>query len=116
MASVAGEKTAVVTPAGTEVGIRNGALRCVKRSTGFAMKWRPSIEATHRAISFTMPGQARNDYVHVMLDRSPDVRAAFLERHRKRVLTPAEQVDDLEAARIAKARDVDVHELRLVLR
>ncbi|HYI95282.1 MAG TPA: DUF3536 domain-containing protein [Bryobacteraceae bacterium] len=36
--------------------------------------------------------QARNDYIQVVLDRSPEVRAAFLERHRKRVLTQAEEV------------------------
>jgi alpha-amylase/alpha-mannosidase (GH57 family) len=39
------------------------------------------------------PWEARNDYIHVMLDRSPEVRDAFLERHRKRELTPAEQVE-----------------------
>jgi alpha-amylase/alpha-mannosidase (GH57 family) len=36
---------------------------------------------------------ARNDYIQVMLDRSPEVRQAFLQRHRKRELTPSEQVE-----------------------
>jgi alpha-amylase/alpha-mannosidase (GH57 family) len=36
---------------------------------------------------------ARNDYIQVLLDRSPEVRQAFLERHRKRELTASEQVE-----------------------
>ena len=36
---------------------------------------------------------ARNDYVQVMLDRSPQVRESFLARHCKREITPAEQVE-----------------------
>ena len=37
--------------------------------------------------------QARNDYIHVVLDRSIEVREAFLKRHRKRELTASEQVE-----------------------
>lgn len=36
---------------------------------------------------------ARNDYIHVMLDRSPEVREAFLARNRKRDLSPEEEVE-----------------------
>lgn len=39
------------------------------------------------------PWEARNDYVQVVLDRSPEVREAFLQRHRKRALTMREQVE-----------------------
>lgn len=36
---------------------------------------------------------ARNDYIRVVLDRSPAVREDFLRRHRKRSLTKSEQVE-----------------------
>jgi uncharacterized membrane protein len=36
---------------------------------------------------------ARNDYIRVVLDRSPDVRKALLDRHQKRKLTSAEEVE-----------------------
>ena len=44
-------------------------------------------------VTSTIRGQARNDYIQVVLDRSPEVREAFLKRHRKRELTAAEQVE-----------------------
>jgi Alpha-amylase/alpha-mannosidase len=39
------------------------------------------------------PWAARNDYIHVVLDRSPECREDFLNRHAKRKLTADEQVD-----------------------
>jgi alpha-amylase/alpha-mannosidase (GH57 family) len=36
---------------------------------------------------------ARNDFIQVMLDRSPEVRESFLARHCKREITPSEQVE-----------------------
>jgi alpha-amylase/alpha-mannosidase (GH57 family) len=39
------------------------------------------------------PWAARNDYIQVVLDRSPECRQSFLARHAKRKLTPDEQVD-----------------------
>lgn len=37
--------------------------------------------------------QARNDYIQVMLDRSSEVRDEFIERHQRRPLSNAEQVE-----------------------
>jgi hypothetical protein len=39
------------------------------------------------------PWDARNDYIRVMLDRSPEQREAFVQRHQKRALTTAQQVE-----------------------
>jgi len=38
------------------------------------------------------PWAARDDYIQVMLDRSPERRAEFLARHQSRELTPDEQI------------------------
>ncbi len=44
---------------------------------------------------FLDPWQARDEYIQVIRDRSPANVDRFLSRHRKRKLTPAEQVDAL---------------------
>jgi alpha-amylase/alpha-mannosidase (GH57 family) len=42
------------------------------------------------------PWVARNDYVELILDRSPDRRARFFQRHSKHPLSPAEQTRTLK--------------------
>jgi alpha-amylase/alpha-mannosidase (GH57 family) len=51
----------------------------------------PQFEAKARDL-FEDPWAARDDYIAVILDRSPANRDAFLSRHAARALTPAEQI------------------------
>ena len=72
----AGAPTAAAIPAATAIGIRNGARRCARRSTGCATRSRPAMKRRPRAI-FKDPWAARNDYIDVILDRSPESRERF---------------------------------------
>jgi len=51
----------------------------------------PFYEERSRALS-TNPWAARDDYIEVILDRSPECRASFLERHAPGPLPPSDQV------------------------
>ena len=61
------------------------------------------------------PWLARDEYVDVVLDRSPASVERFLSRRRKYVLTHDEQVRVLRLLEMQRHSDADVHELRLVL-
>ena len=60
------------------------------------------------------PWGARNEYINVILDRSPESREKFFTEQAKRPLEPRRANHGVQAAGIAAARDADVHELRLV--
>ena len=93
-----------------------GARRCARRSTGCATRSRPLYEEAAGAL-FRDPWAARDDYIDVILDRSPENVAPF-----PRGATPARALDGArahprpQAPRDAAARPAHVHELRLVLR
>ena len=59
---------------------------------GCAIPWRPLYE--QRAAAYLRyPWQARNDYIQVVLDRSPERRRRFLARHATRELTDKEVIE-----------------------
>ena len=67
------------------------------------------------------PWLARNDYVEVLLDRTPENQERFLEKHARAAAQPGSgpqrrQGRDPEADGTAAPRHADVHQLRLVLR
>ncbi|MDB5308685.1 MAG: malto-oligosyltrehalose synthase [Gemmataceae bacterium] len=51
---------------------------------------------------FTDPWAARDDYVGVLLDRRPETQDAFLARHEKKPLAPAERVAALKLMEIQR--------------
>jgi (1->4)-alpha-D-glucan 1-alpha-D-glucosylmutase len=59
----------------------------------------------HGQALFRDPAAARNDYVAVVLDRSPDVLADFLARHARR------ELDDAERVRAVKLLELQRHAL-----
>ena len=59
---------------------------------------------------------ARDDYISVVLDRSPGTVEAFFARHATRDLSLEDQVRLLRLARSAAQSHADVYQLRLVLR
>ncbi len=66
---------------------------------------------------FKDPWAARNNYIHVILDRSPESRERFAAANfRRKTVKGARSREHLEAARDAAPRHADVHQLRLVLR
>jgi alpha-amylase/alpha-mannosidase (GH57 family) len=60
-----------------------------------ALDWlRDEIAAPYETLAGTMvkdPWAARDDYIHVLLNRSPEAREAFLRKHRKRRFSQEEQ-------------------------
>ena len=62
------------------------------------------------------PWDARNDYIRVVLDRSPEVSEGFPEPSSEEEVDIRRGSGSLETAGDAASRDADVHELRLVLR
>ncbi len=66
---------------------------------------------------FKDPWAARNNYIHVILDRSPESRERFAAANFRRKIDEGRRSRErLEAARNAAPRHADVHQLRLVLR
>ena len=116
-ASAAGRRTAAATPAARRLESGVARAACARRSTGCATTIAPLYEQPHGASTCDDPWEARNDYIEVILDRSPEnVDGVPDRRTPPRNLTAAEQVERLEAAGAAAPRHADVHELRLVLR
>ena len=68
-------------------------VRCARPSTGCATKSRRMYEARIADSTSKIRGQARNDYIDVVLDRSTEVREAFLQRHREAGAEGTEQVE-----------------------
>ena len=70
-----------------------------RRPLRVALDWlRDELNAVYEPVGtklFVDPWTARNDYVGVVLDRSPDSKAAFFERHTIRPLSDHEQVQAL---------------------
>ena len=62
------------------------------------------------------PWAARNDYIDVILDRSPESRERFGARHFRREHAADRTGARMEAAGAAAPRHAHVYELRLVLR
>jgi len=54
-----------------------------------------SVYEARGARFFVEPWAARDDYIHVVLDRSPNNKDAFLARHAIRPLSPDEQIEAL---------------------
>ena len=73
MGSGAGRQIAAATAAAMATGIRTGARRCARRWTGCAMNSRRSSKR-RRANYLNDPWAARNEYINVILDRSPENR------------------------------------------
>ena len=92
-----------------------GARRCAPRSTGSATRSPRSTTSTRRKY-LRDPWEARDDYIAVILDRSPESIDRFFAEHARRELTPDERDHRAQAARDAAPRHAHVHELRLVLR
>ena len=63
-----------------------------------------------------IPGPPANDYIDVLLDRSPETLDALPARHARRTLCRRGAQPGHQAAGNAAPRPVDVHQLRLVLR
>ena len=90
-ASSAGAATAAATraAAGLEPGVARA--RCATRSTGCATSSRRRFEQQAAAL-LRDPWAARDDYIDVVLDRSPESRRALPRRARaQRPLAPAER-------------------------
>ena len=113
-ASDAGGKTAAATQAAVPDGTSSGEGRCERRWTGCGIAISPLYEERMREY-LRDPWLARNDYIEVVLDRSPRLRDDFITRHAMRPLNEAETRRSLEAAGDAASRDADVYELRMVL-
>ena len=100
--------------AGLEPGLARA--RCARRSTGCATRWRRSSSSRRRRSSHD-PWAARDDYIDVILDRSPDNRERFLADARQRATsTPTSGSRRSKLLETAAPRHAHVHELRLVLR
>ena len=114
--SSAGAATAAATPAASPAGTRTGARRCARRSTGCATAW-PPLTSEAGGDLLKDPWAARDDYIDVILDRSPENVERFLARPRRaRARRRAETCRAAQAARAAAPRHAHVHQLRLVLR
>ncbi|MBI2544652.1 MAG: DUF3536 domain-containing protein, partial [Candidatus Rokubacteria bacterium] len=50
------------------------------------------------------PWEARNDHIHVVLDRSPDSRAAFFSRHQRSPLDAGREVEALKLLELQRHR------------
>ena len=106
--------TAAATRAG-RAGTRPGAARCARAWTGCGTRWRSRYEEAAGEL-LRDPWAARDEYIDVILDRSPENVERFLARHACRELAPERKDRRAQAARIAAARHAHVHQLRLVLR
>ncbi|MCK7476328.1 MAG: DUF3536 domain-containing protein [Candidatus Moduliflexus flocculans] len=62
------------------------------------------------------PWAVRDDYIRVVLDRSPESVEAFFVRNIGRRLAEEDKIDGPQAPRARAARDAHLHERRLVLR
>ena len=89
--------------------------RSGRRWTGCATRWRRSSKK-RRGRLLKDPWAARDDYISVVLDRSPAEHRSLLSRHTPRGIRAGGARHRAQAARTATARHADVHELRLVFR
>ena len=114
MASSAGAAIAVATAAGP-AGTRNGASRCATRSIGCVMT---SLRVLKRSGPTLLrdPWAARDGYIAVVLDRSPEVPRIASDRNSSRASSRRRAGDGMEADGAAAPRHAHVHQLRLVLR
>ena len=103
---------------GRPPGLEPGVARPAARGARLAARRRGAALSRQRAGAFFAdPWAARDDYIDVVLDRSPGRSSTgSSSRHADRELHDARAVGALQAAGAAAARHADVHELRLVLR
>ena len=73
-ASSAGGATAAATPAAQPTGIRRGARPLREALDWLRDELAPRYRASARPVISRIPWEARNDYIDVILDRSPDSR------------------------------------------
>ena len=78
----AGHMIAAVTPVDIQIGIRPGGRHCGRPWTGCAIRWH-RFTKKQPAHLVKDPWAARNDYINVILDRSPEVVDAFLRKARR---------------------------------
>ena len=101
MASSAGGPTAAAMPADTPADIRAGGRPCGRLSIGSGIPWLRRMSENMRELGFD-PWKTRNDYVRVMLDRTPPAVDSFLTGRTQRALTPDEKVSVLQALELQR--------------
>ena len=89
--SSGGGATAAARPARSPLGDRPGARRCAGRSTVFATR-RARSSRRRRPILLADPWRARDAYIEVVLDRSPESLDRFLEAQAVRPLSEEQRV------------------------
>ena len=84
-----------VTREGIRIGIKSGVAHCATRSIGCVMPWVPQFDTSAHQL-FKDPWAARDDYISVVLDRSPDNINKFFRQHASHDLSHEEVVTALK--------------------
>ena len=87
---------------------RAGWHQCWRGPLREALDWlRDAVDPLFEARASTLledPWAARDDYIHVVLDRSPAGVAAFFARHQLRSLAPPEQIEAIKLLELERHR------------